>query len=216
MLPSYRTILVYCLMMTKLDFREIEASLWLNKKSGNGSFTKGCLSTSCCWEASIPWYVAWKNIYVTMMTTTTTMTMIYFAMIGCHGWVGECVVPLWEERKLASWGIEWALRVLVVFWRKDGWGGFLMWRGNKKWTGRGNACIWRWRVQGQERHGWKWLRMIEDLGLLSVVALDHHAWSRKIVCICANPGLPGAPLGFFPGWAGGEMVCVCGCGISYQ
>ena len=40
-----------CLMVTKWDFLEMEASLWLNGRSQN--VAKGCLSTECCWEAAV-------------------------------------------------------------------------------------------------------------------------------------------------------------------
>ena len=42
-----------CSMVTKRDFLEMEASVWLNEKSWNGSVTKGWLSALCCWEAAV-------------------------------------------------------------------------------------------------------------------------------------------------------------------
>ena len=58
-----------CLMVTEWDFLGMEASLWLNKKSQNGSVTKGWLSTLCCWEEVVAHTlnISWKKIDVKMM-----------------------------------------------------------------------------------------------------------------------------------------------------
>ena len=49
---------------------------------------------------------------------------------------------------------------------------------------------------------WKWIRYdMKSLCLASADALDCHAWRGKIVrCLHADPGLPGASLGFTDGW----------------
>jgi hypothetical protein len=64
--------------------------------------------------------------------------------------------------------------------------------------GRGNACVWRWRVQSQvgsqERPELEVVRNdMKGLGLAR--DLNHHAWMRKISGDSTDPGLPGAPLG---------------------
>ena len=53
-------------MVTKRDFLEMEASLWLNERSQN--VAKGWLSTLCCWEAAVhtlDW--SWKKVDVKLM-----------------------------------------------------------------------------------------------------------------------------------------------------
>ena len=53
-------------MVTKQYLLEMEASLWLNKRSQN--VAKGWLSTWCCWEAAIhtlDW--SWKKVDIKLM-----------------------------------------------------------------------------------------------------------------------------------------------------
>ena len=46
----------------------MEISLWLNKKSQNGSVAKGWLSTLSCWEAAVHTHdQSWKKMDVKMM-----------------------------------------------------------------------------------------------------------------------------------------------------
>ena len=55
-----------CLMVTKRDFLEMEASLWLNGKSQN--VAKGWLPTKCCWEAAVHTLdLSWKKMDVKLM-----------------------------------------------------------------------------------------------------------------------------------------------------
>ena len=79
-----------CLMVTKQDFLEMEASQWLNKKSQNrSSIAKGWSYTLCCWEAAVRILDSfWKNVDVEMMM------MMKF--------VGNCNQICFDS----SWGIE--------------------------------------------------------------------------------------------------------------
>ena len=53
-------------MVTKWDFLEMEASLWLNGRSQN--VAKGCLSTECCLEAAVHTLdLSWKKMDVKLM-----------------------------------------------------------------------------------------------------------------------------------------------------
>ena len=64
-----------CLMVTKWDFLEMEASLWLNGRSQN--VAKGCLSTECCWEAAVHTLdLSWKKMDVKLMMMMMMMISV--------------------------------------------------------------------------------------------------------------------------------------------
>ena len=55
-------------MVTEQDSLEMKASLWLNKKSWNGSVAKEWLSTLCCWEAAVYTHdLSWKKMDIKLM-----------------------------------------------------------------------------------------------------------------------------------------------------
>ena len=65
-----------CLMVTKRDFLEMEASLWLNWKSQN--VAKGWLSTLCCWEAAVHTLdLSWKKMDVKLMMMMMTIEYVF-------------------------------------------------------------------------------------------------------------------------------------------
>ena len=55
------------------------------------------------------------------------------------------------------------------------------------------------RSRGRPRK--TWLEVVKNYmtGKCEWTIMDRRAWRRKIVGICTDLGLSGAPLGFFPG-----------------
>ena len=61
-------------MVTKWDFLEMEASLWLNGRSQD--VAKGWLSTKCCWEAAVHTLdLSWRRLDVKLMMMMMMMMM---------------------------------------------------------------------------------------------------------------------------------------------
>ena len=73
------------------------------------------------------------------------------------------------------------------------------------------------RARGRPRK--TWLEEVKSdmkgLCLANTDALDRLAWTRKIVEIRADPGLPEAPLTFFPGRVAVKWG-VCRCVFGYM
>ena len=75
-----------CLMATKRDFFEMEASLSLNERSQNESVAKSWLSILCCWEAAVHTLdQSWKKMDIELMTI---MMMMISKMISN-------IIPSW-------------------------------------------------------------------------------------------------------------------------